>query len=239
MGADVFMSTVAESGPVPKGRPSKALFIVGAIGCIINTIVAIWFLMATYVLITQYQYPLRHSDFSFFSIGNFLLGIGLILASVGYLGTRLNYGSAAGVAGFAFSILVSALLGLWFVRDTLETLATYIWDISGVYFNFLGVIYPLFFATLILWGATHIIIRRLTGTWGLSIATGIMLILTAVLLLLWINIWINPSSYYEYGGSGYLIRRAFSLVWAPLFFISQILNTTLFFMAKVPESPAT
>lgn len=98
------MSAVAELGPVPKGRPSKALFTVGAVGCIINTISAIWFMLSTYVPVFW--------DEPFWIIGYGLFVIGLSLASVGYLGARRNYGSGAGAGGFAVAIVVSVLFVL-------------------------------------------------------------------------------------------------------------------------------
>ena len=72
--------TAAESVPMPTGKPSKAFFVVGGVGCIINAIAAIWFFFNT--LVPGIAFDLRY----FSIIGDVLLVIGLILASFGYLG---------------------------------------------------------------------------------------------------------------------------------------------------------
>ena len=229
------MSAVAEPSLVPKGRPSKALFIVGAVGCIINTIAAIWFFLDRYVHL--------FSDEPFWIIGYVLLVIGLSLASVGYLGARRNYGSGVGTAGFAVAVVVSVLFLLWTV-----------WRIIGYpryipYKEYLLLhsyifvtIYEIFFIMVILWGVTHITTRRFTGKSGLSLATGIMLVLAAVFVQIWgTTLWIANFTFWWYDYHTFVfweIVDIFELIWTLLFFVSQILATTLFFMAKVPELPA-
>ena len=81
----MLMSAVAKPSPWLEGRPSKAIFTVGAVGCIVNTIAAIWFLLATYV-------PAR-----FWIIGYVLLMIDLSFTSGIYLDTHRNYGSSENV----------------------------------------------------------------------------------------------------------------------------------------------
>lgn len=228
----VLMSAVAEPSLVPKGRPSKALFIVGAVGCIINTIAAISFLLGTLV-----RYSL-----SYWTVVLFLLMVGLSLASVGYLGTRRNYGSGVGTASFAVAVVVSILFLLWDVWHIIDY--EYFHVISErLWYIIFGAIYELFFVTMILWGITHITTRRFTGKSGLSLATGIMLILTAVFVEIWTTLFfveiIDSLMFWEIiRARPWEIIRIFDLIWESLFFVSQILATTLFFIAKVPELPA-
>jgi hypothetical protein len=232
------MSAVAEPSLVPKGRPSKALFIVGAVGCVINTLAAMWFFLATvmwFFFAASIPEPL-------WIIGYVLLVIGLSLASVGYFGTRRNYGSGVGTASFAIAIVVSILF-----------LLLAIWRIMGYPFfhgyeeywllrsYVLTTIYEIFFVMMILWGVTHITTRRFTGNSGLSLATGIMLILAAVFVSVWTTLWIADTFWRYYGYHEFVLWRivdVFDLVWTSLFFVSEILATILFFMAKVPESSA-
>jgi len=236
----VLMSAVAEPSLVPKGRSSKALFIVGAVGCIINTIAAIWFFLA-YARIIRLG---SVSYTSYWTIGYVLLVIGLSLASVGYIGARRNYGSGVGTASFAITIVVSILFLLWTIWQIMDYpfFNDYYEEYQLLRSSIFATIYEIFFVMVILWGVTHITTRRFTGKLGLSLATGIMLILAAVFVDIWIALW-----FVAFSGNSHLviynsllreIVDAFELIWTLLFFVSQILATTLFFMAKVPELPA-
>lgn len=231
--------SVAEAMPPPKGTPSRAPFVVGAVGCIFNTMAAIWLSFTALAPISIFGYP-----FSLI-IGYFLLVIGLILASVGYLGMRRNYDSGVGTAGFAVGIVVGVLFILWtiweimdywFGIDVWRTLSEIIgytpyWQL-GAYV--LSTIYDIFFILLILWGVAHITTRRLTGNSGVSVATGVMLILTAVFLQIWNAVWIVDITFWRYMSSSWLLDTL-QLMWMSLFFVGEILATILFFMAK----PAT
>lgn len=222
--------TVAESVPVPKGTPSKAFFAVGGVGCIINTVAAIWFFFAALARFGQYSWI----------IGYVLLMIGLGLASVGYLGMRRNYGSGVGTASFAVAIVVSVLFLFWTVWLTVSypfdylyledywLLRRYIW----------AAIFEIFFTMIVLWGVTHITTRRFTGKSGLSYATGIMLIITAVFLEISTTLSVVMMFWYYYGFGLSAPTYIFELIWTSLFFVSEILATILFFMMKVPESSA-
>jgi len=175
--------------------------------------------------------------------GCILLMIGLSLASVGYLGMRRNYGSGVGVASFAVAIVVSVLFLIWTVwlvlgyplgdfaryfEDYWLFLRTYIW----------ATIYEIFVAMMVLWGITHITTRRFTEKSGLSAATGIMLIITAVFLEISAMAWVILEIYWRYNEYWYWYPFAeiFEAIWTLLFFVSEILATILFFVTKVPES---
>lgn len=222
---------------------SRALFVVGAVGCIVNTLAIIGLLFTGLV-------GYMHIDLIYI-MSYTLLVIGLILASVGYLGIRRNYASGVSMAGFAVGIVASILFLLWAVLEimnylfginvwwTLAEIISYMgyWQISSYV---LSTIYDIFFVLLILWGVAHITTRRLTGKSGLSMATGIMLILTAVFLTIWNVVWVLYIPYWGYWGyiDYSLYLDILELIWTSLFFISQILATILFFMLKVPSSPA-
>jgi len=228
------MSAMAEPSLVPKGRPSKAFFTVGAVGCIINTIAAMWFLLDAYVSVFRRE--------PFWIIGYFLLVIGLSLASVGYLGTRCNYGSGAGTASFAIAIVVSILFLLWAIWRAIGYPFFHGYEEYWLLRSYvLATIYELFFVMMILWGVTHVTTRRFTGNSGLSLATGIMLILAAVFVNVWTTLWFVDTLWWYHGYHEFVLWRivdVFDLVWTSLFFVSEILATILFFMAKVPELSA-
>ena len=222
--------SVAESVPMSKGTPSKAFFVVGGVGCIVNTIAAIWFFFATLAPVFDY-------GLSSWIIGYVLLMIGLGLASVGYLGTHRNYGSGVGTASFAVAIVVSVLFLLWTVwlivgypigypyYEEYWQLRTYIW----------ATIYEIFFAMMVLWGVTHITTRGFTGKSWLSFATGIMLIITAVFLEISTTLSVVSMMFWRYYDWFGFVEIS-ELIWTVLFFASEILATILFFMVKVPES---
>jgi len=99
--------------PRPSGIPSRTPFIVGGIGAIISGVAALLLFLGGF----------SNIFFGFFFgfgkiwsvISNIILGIGLILAGIGYLGIKRNYGLGTGTAGFAFSIVVCVcpFLSLW------------------------------------------------------------------------------------------------------------------------------
>jgi len=222
--------TVAESVPVPKARPSRAFFVVGGVGCVVIAIAAIWFFLASFETFAYFQF--------FWVIGHALLIIGLVLASVGYLGMRRNYGSGIGVASFAVAIVVSVLFSFWTVWRTVGTELEYNWLLNMYVWS---TIYEIFFVMMILWGVTHLTTRRFSGKSGLSLASGIMHIITAVFLEITTSLWVVFEyqlqwHYYEEQLSALLdILKILDPIWAFLFFTSEILAAILFFIAKVPE----
>jgi len=222
-------STIAESELTVKATSSKAFFIVGGVGSIITAIAAIWSFLETFT-----------DSLFFWAIGNVLLVIGIILASIGYLGMRYNYGSGIGVASFAIAIVVSVLVLLRTAWQIVGTEFDYNWLLNIYVWS---VIYEIFFVMIILWGVTHITTRYFSGNLGVSLASGTMHIITAVFLqitILFQNItfgYLYQSRYYEEELLALLdIMKILDLVWILFFFVSQILATVLFFIAKVPGS---
>ena len=235
---------IVESVLVPKGTSSKAFFVVGGVGCIINIVAGIWHIFTTlYTLVTLYI-PARvvvifFPCLSYWAINDILFAIGLILASVGYLGMGRCYGSGVGLASFAVGVVTGVLFLLApFWGENLASKLDWVLRVC------IGVtIFQIFYLMMILWGATHITTRRFTGKSKLSLATGIMFIITAVSLEISATIlavialfvlqlpwqdWIHFFLMDWYGWS--------TLVWTSLFLVSEILAAILFFMMKVQDS---
>lgn len=208
--------------PTPGGIPSRTPFIIGSIGAIISGVAAL-LVMLLGGLIAMWWLV---SGSELVGIGGIasgiLLAVGLILAGIGYLGIKRNYGQGIGTAGFAFSIVVCVFL---FVTVVFGIIA-----VSYPYSQY-GYIYPyqnpwysiyvlsaiitliLFGIMQILWGIAHINTRQYTGTSGLAIATGIMLIISGAL---------TASVIIAFAG-------------IVLFFVSEILAVIVFLMSSIPE----
>ena len=212
-----------EPTPTPTGVPSRAQFIVGGVGSILNTIASIpmfIFVIALWISIIAYyeEYTYLYPILAVGVVGFILLIIGIIMAAIGYSGFRRNYGSGMGTASFAFAIIVTVLLIIIaFVDITLiyagEPYYEYEYTARWV-IAFVGqIIWFLLFGLMqILWGATHIVSRKFTGHSGLSLATGIMLIIAGSLTTTFVITSIGIA----------------------LFFVAQIMASILFFISEVP-----
>jgi len=199
--------------PTPTGVPTKGFFIVGGIGSIMNVVAAILLFFDTLWFSGGWWYRLDIIDMS----GAVLVFIGTLLAGIGYLGMRRNYGSAMGTASFAMGIVT----GLFFIIQLVVRVIAYgSYDYYYDYYDsplylvsviFFLAAFVIFGASQIIWGATHIVTRKFVNS-GLSLATGILLIiagsLTASFLLSFIGII--------------------------LFLAAEIMVTILFFISKVP-----
>jgi hypothetical protein len=210
---------IAEPTPTPTGVPSKAQFIVGGVGSILNTIASIpmflftitlWIAMIYYYEEYTYLYPIL----SVGVVGSILLIIGIIMAAIGYFGFRRNYGSGMGTASFVFAIIVAVLLIIIaFVDITLIYAGEPYYEYTTRWVIVLvgQIIWFLLFGVMqILWGITHIVTRKFTGHSGLSLATGIMLIIAGSLI------------------------SVMTFVGMALFFVAEIMASVLFFTLKVP-----
>ncbi|MDH5691349.1 MAG: DUF2180 family protein [Candidatus Bathyarchaeota archaeon] len=212
------VTTTPEPIPTPTGVPTKGFFIVGGIGSIMNVVAAILLFFGTLWFSGGWRwYRLDIIDMS----GAVLVFIGTLLAGIGYLGIRRNYGSAMGTASFAMGIVT----GLFFIVQLVVNVIAYSsYDYYHDYYDspwyvvslivFLAAL-VIFGASQIIWGATHIVTRKFVNS-GLSLATGILLIiagsLTASFLLSFIGII--------------------------LFLAAEIMVTILFFISKVPTLQA-
>lgn len=203
----------------PSGIPSRTPFIVGSVGAIISGVAALLWLFGGFgniFVLTGY--------FGFGSIwaivGGIILGVGLILAGIGYKGIKKNYGTGTGTAGFAFSIVacvfvfVNVALGIIGLSYPTRYYRYYYNDPMYLIFIISAFITLILFGVMqILWGVAHINSRKYTGTSGLAMATGIMLII-----------------------SGALTASVFvAFVGMIMFFISEILAVIVFLTSNVPQ----
>jgi hypothetical protein len=214
-----------EPTPTPTGVPSKAEFIVGGVGSILNTIASIpifGFAIALLIVILSYyeeyeRYTHLYSILAIGVVGFILLIIGIIMAAIGYSGFRRNYGSGMGTASFVFAIIVTVLLIIIaFVDISLIYAGEPYYEYEYVRWAtaLVGqIIWFLLFGIMqILWGVTHIVTRKFTGKSGLSLATGIILIISGSLTTTFVGVSIGIA----------------------LFFVAQIMASVLFFTSKVP-----
>ena len=207
--------------PAPSGIPTRAPFVVGGVGAIISGVASLLSFFGGFGNIFWHNLGWG----SIWAIlGGIILGVGLILAGIGYKGIKRNYGVGTGTAGFAFSIVVCVFVfvnvalgiigfsyenGVPYYRDP-----EYAWYIFYIGSTVIAVI--LFGVMQILWGAAHINSSKYTGTSGLTMATGIMLIIS--------------------GAMTASVIAAFAGI--ILFFVSEILAVLVFLMSNIPQQTA-
>lgn len=230
---DAYCKTCVEAGKIPvptatrgilapKGIPSRAFFVIGGIGSIINASAAILiFISALGTLFSGWYYGEALSGWFILGIiGGILLAIGLVLSTIGYLGIQRNYASNMGLVSFIFGIISSMI----FVIEIVITIALWGTIVYPYPYPYYGYIWPILIVTVItliifgvtqiLWGVTHIVSRKFTGKPDLSMTTGIMLIIAGALSL---SIMI-------------------SFIGMILFCVSEIMALALFFTSKIPAS---
>lgn len=193
---------------------SRAFFFAGAAGCIINVIATV--VLIFYDALILYAYPdVWSALFPIFQIGlvgGVLLSIGVHVAAVGYLGFRRNYGYSLGVVAFILGIIVSIL-------GAIESVILPSWFF---------IVSVLFDVMVVLWGVTHIISGKFTSKKRISMGTGIMLAITG-------NVGLPLSMVYSLVSFvGWPALFIYDIACRVLFFVSEILAITLFFMAQVP-----
>lgn len=208
--------------PTPGGIPSRTPFIVGGIGAIISGVAAL-LVMLLGGLITMWWLMGNTELVGIGGMGGMasgiLLAVGLILAGIGYLGIKRNYGYGIGTAGFAFSIVVCVFLfvsiafGVIFMSYPYYYLYPYKNPWYAIYIISSIITLILFGIMQILWGIAHINTRQYTGTSGLAMATGIMLIISGAL---------TASVIIAFAG-------------IILFFVSEILAVIVFLMSNIPQ----
>lgn len=209
--------TKPEPTPTPTGVPNKAFFIVGGIGSIMNIVAAILLFFGTLWFFGGWSYP--RFDIIGMS-GAVVIFIGTLLAGIGYVGIRRNYGSAMGIASFIMGLITGIL---FIMRWTIGFIAygftdyyhySYYYYDSPLYTTWMILLFAtlvIFGASQIVWGTTHIVTRKFVNS-GLSLATGILLIIAGAL---------SASIFLSFVG-------------IILFLVAEIMVTILFFIAKVP-----
>jgi len=217
------------AAPRPSGVPSRAPFIVGGVGTIISGVAALLSLFGGFGNIFAFAYYAYgvYLTFGFgsilFFIMGIILGVGLLLAGIGYLGIKRNYGPGTGTAGFAFSIVACVFLFASVAFSIIGLSYPYYYPYYP-YYPYYNPWYTIFISTVvitlilfgvmqILWGAAHINSRQFTGNSGLTLATGIMLIISGALTACVILAFIGMI----------------------LFFVSEILATIVFLISNIPQ----
>lgn len=204
--------------PMPSGIPSRTHFIVGAVGAIISGVapLVVLFLGGGLALSLwsseQYMNVTDLADFV-------LLGIGLITAGVGYLGVSRNFRKGVATASFAFSIIATIFV---FITGAFGLIASssssYYYYYSSPWYRYyvitLIVALVLFGVMQILWGVSHIQARQHIGNSGLSLATGIIFIISG-------SLTISP-----------FISILISFVGMILFFVANIMAAIGFILTK-------
>ncbi len=221
--------------PPPQEATGRAFFICGAVGCIINIVAALLYFVSVLPVFVEFYLP-----YTVIYLATYILfGVGIILASIGYLGIRRYYQSGLGLVSFILGIITAvgflAYSSLSIVFEQLNL--SYSSDIGlGLQLSWI-VILNIFFIALILWGVTHIMNRRSTGKSGLSITTGIFCILAAVFmaasdtisaLFFGLNV---GSSFYDFTFD-YTIIYVLDSIWSLLLVTAEILAVILFFSAR-------
>jgi len=206
---------------------SRGLSIVGGVGMILLGIAAItyWSMYLIYWLFLSGILPW----IAMAGVSAFIF-IAAIMAGLGLLSLKLNYGKSMGLIGFIFTFI----FGWWILVSDIMTVvgidfATPIRDINGYHVSIDSVIWFLgfFFIGLLLlfWGIALIMTAKPMGKTGLAIAAGAMLLLAGIF---------------------YMVNIAAILVWeiavynvlGPIFLlIGGMLAAVVFFMAK--GAPAT
>ena len=220
--------------PPPQEATGRAFFICGAVGCIINIVAALLYFVPVLSIffelyLTSYMYLAAY----------ILFGVGVILASIGYLGIRRYYDSGLGLISFILAI-ISAVGFLAYGASSIvfeQLNVSYYSDIALMFQLSWIVILNIFFVALILWGVTHIVNRRSTGKSGLSITTGIFLILTAIFMaasdtISAVLFGLNTNSNFYNFTFDYTIPFVLDAIWSLLLVTAEILAVIFFFTAR-------
>lgn len=196
----------------PQRAPSRTLFILGAIGTLISGTAFIWSFYGPSLIFIQILPELSWEALLIFP-SIILVGIGLILASMGYLGFKRNYGVGTGLAGFAFGIVAGVFLPLFIaLAAALHFPDSHDWGYP-IYVSSAIISLLLLGVAQILWGVTHIKSKQYTGDSGLAKATGVMFIISGALAM-----------------SIILCTLSFML-----FFVSDVLALYVFLTSKIPQ----
>jgi hypothetical protein len=150
------------------GRAGRGLFALGGTGAII-------LMVASVIMAVIGLWPLWIPSYSFvwyliLITGLVLLLIGSIFVGIAYYAFYRHFERPIGIAGLVFGVICSVALLVFAVIGMFPT------DLSpfGLVLYWLGLL--LFGTMLIIWGVASIIINKSTSMPGLSLATGIVLI---------------------------------------------------------------
>jgi len=170
-----------------RGQPSKGLFALGGTGAIILTVASVimavvgWLTVIGWLSVTRFwQLWIMIDSFVWYLVlitGLFLLLIGSVFVGIAYYALYRQSEQPMVIAGLVFGVICSAALLIFGVIGMFPTgysnyfpdyLSTFNWVLY-----WLGLL--LFGTMLIIWGAANIVVRKSTSMPGLSLASGIVL----------------------------------------------------------------
>lgn len=161
------------------GQYGRGLFALGGTGAIILSIASV--LMAVMGL-----WPLWITGYSFawyliLITGLILLLIGSIFVGIAYYAFYRHFEHPMGIASLVFGIICSVALLVFAVVGMFPTGYGYYYPDYRYYLSSFGLVLYwlgllLFGTMLVIWGATSIVVHKSTNMPGLSLATGIVLI---------------------------------------------------------------
>lgn len=232
-----YMRSISPSRLSPQQEATDgAFFICGGIGCIINIVASALYCFTTLTLLSH----LYLASYAMIDLVTYiLLGVGIILASTGYLGMRRYYGSGLGLASFILGVITAVCFSVYSPNEIILEQLNISYNSNMYHALQLGWIFILniFYDTLILWGITHILNRSPTGKSGLSTATGILCILTAGVMAssdTLLSFWFGPNvnnSFYNFAVN-YTANYVLDSIWSLLLVTAEILAVTLFFTTR-------
>jgi hypothetical protein len=154
------------------GQAERGLFVLGGTGAIIMTVASV--IMAVFGL-----WPLWIVGYSFawyliMITGLVLLLVGSIFVGIAYYEFYRHFDHPIGIAGLVFGVICANALLVFAVVGMFPTLGGYDLSSLGLALYWLGLL--LFGTMLVIWGVANIIVRKSTSMTGLSLATGIVLI---------------------------------------------------------------
>jgi hypothetical protein len=191
----------------------------GVVGGIMAGLAALMFIFTGgLVLLWWRSNPL---DMNLVSLADFvILGAGLLIAGIGYFGISRSFKKAVATVSFAFSIVVTAFLLVTAGFGLITSINYNYYYYYGAswwmwtYIITLIVSLVLFGVMQILWGVSHIQTRQYARSSGLSLATGIVFIVSGALT------------------ASFLV----SFVGIILFFIANIMAAISFILMKMPPA---
>lgn len=158
------------------GRAGRGLFALGGTGAIILTVASV--IMAVMGLFPLWLFSYGFMWFIILVTGLVLLLIGSIFVGIAYYAFYKHFEHPIGIAGLVFGIICSAALVV-FALIGMFPMTRYYYPPYHLYpteiiLYWLGLL--LFGTMLVIWGVASIVVRKSTSMPGLSLATGIVLI---------------------------------------------------------------
>ncbi len=156
------------------GRAGRGLFALGGTGAIILTVASV--IMAVIGLWSLWMPGYSFVWYLILITGLVLLLIGSIFVGIAYYAFYRHFERPIGIAGLVFGVICSVALLVFAVIGMFPVSYGYPYYFSmfNLVLYWLGLL--LFGTMLVIWGVTSIIISKSTSMPGLSLATGIVLI---------------------------------------------------------------